>query len=110
MMSLDGWLMFRCVPYLFSFPVSYAESNSWIISLRVYFPALAGILRRMSGKAGSMGRMNAGIFSYIACTPAMISVASFSSISFPFDFDLALLALIMLTACLDWHREASPYN
>src|SRR5207247_8954123 len=54
----------------------------------------------MSGKAGSMGRMNAGIFSYIDCTPAMISVASFSSIPFPFDFDLALLVLIVLTACL----------
>src|SRR6266581_6553580 len=31
-------------PYLFNFPVSYAESNSSINSLRVYFPALAGIL------------------------------------------------------------------
>src|SRR6266705_4115400 len=85
--------------YLFSRPVSYASSSRWIISLRVYLPALDGILRRMSGRAGSMGRMNVGIFSYIACTPAMISVASFSSIPFPFDFDL-LLVLIVLTACL----------
>src|SRR5438034_9954286 len=84
--------------YLFSRPVAYASSSSWIISLRVYLPALDGILRRMSGKAGSMGRMNAGIFSYIDCTPAMISVAYFSSIPFPFDFDLPLFVATVLTA------------
>src|SRR5438093_13016383 len=86
--------------YLFSRPVAHASSSSWTISLGVYLPALDGILRRMSGKAGSVGRMNAGIFSYIDCTPAMISVASFSSIPFPVDFDLALFVLIVLTACL----------
>jgi hypothetical protein len=37
-----------------------------------------------------MGRMNAGILSYIACTPAMISVASFPSMLFPFGFALVL--------------------
>src|SRR5205809_7898800 len=88
--------------YLFSRPVAYASSSSWIISLRVYLPALDGILRRMSGKAGSMGGMNAGIFSYIDCTPAMISVASFSSIRCAFDLDLALLVLMVLSDCLVW--------
>src|SRR5260370_38427572 len=52
----------------------------------------------MSGSAGSMGRTKVGIFSYIACTPAMISVASFESMLLTFGFVLALLALILLRA------------
>src|SRR5437660_11089139 len=97
MMSLDGWLIFRRVPYLFSFLVSYAESYSSINSLRVYLPALAGVLRRMSVSAGSIGRMNVGIFSYIAWTRATISSASLPWMLVPFGFDL-VLALNIVTA------------
>src|SRR5256885_10059370 len=108
MMSVEGWLKVRCVAYLFNLPVSYAESNSSIISLRVYLPALAGILRRMSGSAGSIGRMNAGIFSYIACTPAMISVASLPSMLVPFGFALTLFLLNIISALL--LLIALPFN
>src|SRR2546423_12060627 len=107
MMSLEGWLKVRYCAYLFNFPVSYAESNSSIISLRVYLPALAGILRRMSGSAGSMGRMNAGIFSYITWTPATISSASFPWMLVPFGFAL-VLALNIVTALLA--LIGLPYN
>src|SRR2546421_680218 len=50
MMSLDGWLMLRCVAYLFNFPVSYAESNNSINSLRVYLLALGLRAERTSLK------------------------------------------------------------
>src|SRR2546427_6810630 len=106
-MSLDEWLMALRSAYLFNFPVSYAESNSSIISLRVYFPALAGILRKISGRAGSIGRMNAGIFSYIDWTPATISSASFPWMLVPFGFAL-VLALNIVTARL--LLIALPYN
>src|SRR5207237_8901521 len=103
---MDGsW--FDVAPYLFNFPVSYAESNSSINSLRVYLPALAGILRRMSGSAGSIGRMNVGIFSYIAWTPATISSASLPWLLVRFGFDL-VLALNIVTACLP--LIALPYT
>jgi hypothetical protein len=80
--------------YFFNCPLSYAQSRSWIISLRVYFPALEGIRFRMSGRLGNMGRMNPGILSYIAWTPEMISLASFSSILVPLRAVFILLALI----------------
>src|SRR6267143_1301102 len=67
-----------------------------MISLRLYLPALGGIRLRMSGRLGSMGRMNPGILSYIAWTPDMISFASFSSILVPFRAVFMLLALIFL--------------
>src|SRR5712664_1157459 len=67
-----------------------------MISLRLYFPALGGIRLRMSGRLGSMGRMNPGILSYIAWTPEMISFASFSSILVPLRAVFILLALIFL--------------
>src|SRR5438093_11245195 len=65
-----------------------------MISLRVYFPALEGIRLRMSGRLGSMGRMNPGTLSYIAWTPEIISFASFSSILVPLRAVFILLALI----------------
>src|SRR5712691_3595403 len=65
-----------------------------MISLRLYFPALGGIRLRMSGRLGSIGRMNPGILSYIAWTPEMISFASFSSILVPLRAVFILLALI----------------
>src|SRR5437660_9665864 len=65
-----------------------------MISLRVYFPALEGIRLRMSGRLGSIGRMNPGTFSYIAWTPEIISFASFSSILVPLRAVFILLALI----------------
>src|SRR5881396_4918 len=67
-----------------------------MISLRVYFPALEGIRLRMSGRLGSMGRMNPGILSYIAWTPEMISFASFSSMLVPLRAVFRLLVLIFL--------------
>src|SRR6266852_2891941 len=80
--------------YFFNWPLSYAQSRSWMISLRVYFPALEGIRFRMSGRLGSIGRMNPGSLSYIAWTPEMISLASFSSILVPLRAVFILLALI----------------
>src|SRR5438445_9976496 len=82
--------------YFFNCPLSYAQSRSWIISLRVYFPALDGIRLRMSGRLGSMGRINPGILSYIAWTPEIISLASFSSILVPLRAVFILLTLIFL--------------
>src|SRR6266581_6028857 len=82
--------------YFFNCPLSYAQSRSWIISLRVYFPALDGIRLRMSGRLGSMGRINPGILSYIAWTPEMISFASLSSILVPLRAVFILLTLIFL--------------
>lgn len=109
-MSLEGWLETSVPCYFFSRPVSYAESKSWIISLRVYFPALAGIRRSMSGSAGSIGRTKPGILSYIACTPAMISSASFSPILFPFSFVFALFVLILFTSRLALEPTIHRYN
>lgn len=54
-----------------------------MISFNVYLPALGGIRFRTSGIAGIIGRMNEGILSHIVWTPAMISLASFSSILLP---------------------------
>src|SRR6058998_3304003 len=89
-MSFDGWLI-PVRPYLLNSPFSYAQSSNWIISPSVYFPALGGMRRRTSGRLGSIERNRLGTLSYIAWTPSMISLASFSLMLVPLTPALILL-------------------